>query len=414
MQKNIMKGMGTTNIMVMIKNTLDEAERNKYNNSLNPSNKVTIKTETQNNTSFLIPDLTQDAANGLYITKCFYKNQKTDNIYNQFTKIVKEEKSKKGKNISSYIDFNKQLLTEIQNEIYFSFFFPFKLLIDSTIGLSNVYVVQMDILELPFKIDFKFEKAGNNTLATFAKLNGDKTIEEYNNNPNFFEVNTQFEGKDNKFYKLTLWEVINEKKTYTQFIDQIISKKNPDKDFKKVSDTFLTKDDIIKNAPQEYQNKIKENNYPISDIKYSITPTKITGILNNNEKSTVYFKNKTDNISKKIHLNNNKKNDTNVKSADDYWELCINTNLNLPNDGLTFSNYYDISFDCAHLKTFMYSYNVPGYYVLGYEPEEIYRETANEHNQFKTQGDVKDIINFNNVYIDIFKNKIIELKLEKI
>ncbi len=396
----------------MIKNTLDTETRNKYNNSLNPSNKVTIKTEAKGDESFLVPDLTIDAANGLYITKCFYKGQKLENTYNQFTTIVKEQKQVKNKNKSNKIKFDDNLLKDIQNDVYFSFFFPFKLITDANIGPSDVYIVQMDILELPFNITFDF-KSTNGQFVTYTKLN-DKNIEEYINNSNFFEINSDYNIPDNKFYRLTLWKVINEKKTYSQFIDIITLKKSDNSFFVKMEKNFLTKEDIIKKAKAEYKENLNNGNYVIPEIEYSITNSKITGILKNDIKHHIKFYNKMDNITKKIHLNNEKKNNPASKTVDDYWELCVKSDLTLSDDGLTFSNYYDISFDCAHLKTFMYSYNVPGYYVLDYAPSEIYRDTADERNQLNVKNEFKDIIDFNNVYIDIFKNKIIELKLEKI
>ncbi len=396
----------------MIKNTLDTETRNKYNNSLNPSNKVITKTETKNNESFLVPDLTIEAVSGLYITKCFYKGQKLENIYNQFTTIVKEQKKEKNKNKSNKTKFDNNLLKEIDNKVYFSFFFPFKLITDDIIGPSDVYIVQMDILELPFNITFEF-KSADGKFVTYTKLNN-KNIEEYINNSNFFEVNQEYNIPDSKFYKLTLWKVTDEKKTYSQFIDEIISNKTNSDFIKKVTSDFLTKDDIIKKAKHEHKDALQSGNYVIPEIEYSINATKITGRLKNNTDHHIKFYNKIDNITKKIHLINEKKDAKKEKTTDDYWELCVKPDLTLSGDGLTFSNYYDISFDCAHLKTFMYSYNVPGYYVLDYVPREIYRDTADERNQLKFKDEFKEIIDFNNVYIDIFKNKIIELKLEKI
>ncbi len=339
---------------------------------------------------------------GLYITSAFYRGypkQSFDFVFNKTLQKTEVDVRDKTKGASDIIKFSREniLINEgsadfpdNKKKYLFEFFFPVSNYLN-----GQILLFQMCIKKLPFELKYIYAATPNGT-ATTPYVN-DKPLQTFlntlnGNNANVIEAVFQKIITDN-FLK-DAYDV------YLQYVDINNSNK------------ITTYSDFINNIninPQRQQSNIKGN------YQHIILNT---SDIDKNKKYKCINKNKATN--KVINFNLRTNQDKTIKltqeeikalysKANIYPEL---TTLPVDYPGLSdkIPNYYDISFDCKELPVFMYSHFSPGFNVIDFMPKGIYAEKdvkKIENNNNPATNYVE--INFDEVYKEIFYNKIIEL-----
>lgn len=344
-------------------------------------NHLNKKDSKNNNDEYLKKNSDVNAQSGLYITDFFLKKNESkaigadSNINYQFSKIYEDKELIEKYKTNGYNTTGIRLLSDdyeekIYNDLYKEdnittdkpqnngyFFFVFPLVI-----LDKIYLLFLNFKILPFEIQGKLINNGSIISTTYEKV---KNI-------------------NNEYFETRLFEVKNKSLTYTDFIKGFYSSTFKATDFSEI---------LMENVNISNDYAIAKN--VIGNI--IITPKKDESLNIDNEQQ---------NVTKNIQL-------FDVRSASDaryvYWEKCINNNSKFDeNDSsINFANYYDISFDCKHLKSFCFSNYTPGYYVIDYKPDDIYMNISFNNQNVKT-------IDLLNVYNEIFDNKIINVKIDAI
>ena len=361
-----------------------------FYNSITPDN---LLEATQNNDKEPTIIEPTEAKAGLYITKAIYHNPEINTLVSstllnsvkeKFANIyidnVVESKKDKGakKSKSDEINFNAATLQQIENKIdkYFRIYFPFFFSNDK----DKIFILQMDIKELPFEIQSEF-RGNNNTVETDLVFNKNKTIDEYRNNSGSF-FDDKFANLE-KAYTLKLFLLKEKTATYSD----IILEEN-----KHLLDGNKTE---INDKIQIYCEKnflsMRNNNNDNDDITLSIL----------NEKTDL-----TKIVSYKKYPNKDIAKLSPQDKIDSYWQSCLNPGLILPADTTKLTNYYDVSFECKTLKAFMYSDNMLGFYVINYTPSILFKALSFTPGQLQS-------IDLNDLYKELFINKIIELEVKK-
>ncbi len=334
--------------------------------------------------------------NGLYITDFFLKDLKNDKIIDdknnnyKYSEIYEDKSLIESIKIDDYttstdlLQFDDKFLQDANNELSVKSiinekmknsycFFAFPMIIN-----NEVFITLVNVLMLPFEINFNFSTQNNDIISKLLFNNED--IAQYYNNA----IETGLKRINNNAYSVRLFYVKDKTKTYTDFLK------------------FLYAD----NTPESFEELSENTKKLINDIE-------IKNFANN-----IVFSLKSDQSeSKNVVISNIAATNKNISfyngNAPDarllYWEKCItndvkkevtHTNKN--------SNYYDISFDCKYLKAFTFSNFSPGYYVIDYAPVALYK------NDLEVVKGINSILNLREVYNDIFRRKILELEFHPI
>ncbi len=337
---------------------------------------------------------------GLYITSAFYRgypDQSFDFVFNKTFQKKEIDKNDKKKSSSDIIMFsrenieikeNDQQYPNNKNKYLFEFFFPISNYVNNQILLFH-----MCIKKLPFELKYIYASTPSGT-ATTPYVN-EKPLQTFLDTLNSNNTN----AIENIFRNIINQKFLNE--AYDVYIQNVSLDKTSYSD-------FINKINI--NPQQNSQQNVIKGNY-----KHTILNV---GDIEKNDKYKCINKNKATN--KVINFNLRTNQDKTIKltqeeikalysKANIYPEL---TTLPVDYPGLSdkIPNYYDISFDCKELPVFMYSHFSPGFNVIDFMPKGIYAEKdvkKIENNNNPATNYVE--INFDEVYKEIFYNKIIEL-----
>ena len=364
--------------------------------------------------------ITEPAA-GWYCTPAFFKkaiddpNKRIDDNNSHDYLLVhqhvdlKETANKSGsgtKSTAQFFDngFYNQIIKEkeaTQQNVnsYFQFFFPCIIKVDNS--TNNFGIINLNIKKLPLNFEFVYTKSGSSILTT--PLINDRAFE---NDWLTLGLNVV----DNSYFDCYYYVIPN----------QIINTTDKSKQFSYSSflnDYFTDNNKIGKDISKIEQNK-----------KYNINGLNGLNLTNQTGSNDLRFHNETEveydflisNLSQNINNENIITTNfvTNTSTNGDarllYYQNCIDNEKTINAEQKTqttnnnqISNYYDISFHCKYLKTFMTSSFTPGYHVLNYTPSEIYKSIKMSPNQLHT-------INIINVYKEIFQRKIIDVELSDV
>ncbi len=327
---------------------------------------------------------------GLYITDFFLKQFNTtlidgfNNGYN-FAKIYEDKemiekfKFNEKKQSETAIrllneDFERKVNAELnkknnnqalpQENGFFYFIFPVAI-------FNNIFIIFLNCKNIPYEVSCSFEE--NKTQLKCTQRLDDNFI-------------------NYEYFNVRLFHVKNTDNTYTDFIKEFYSNEFNNANFLEISKNQEY------NITDDYFIKLNDVNN-IMLIKKEISEN-----IENKEIVTVgNYQNSQDNIV--MFQGRRNKNDARYI----YWEKCINNNSKFDEDNvLNITNYYDISFNCKNLKSFCFSNYTPGYYVLNYIAKAIYSQFEFNINQ------KVNIINLSKVYMEIFNNNIIKIKIDDI
>jgi hypothetical protein len=328
---------------------------------------------------------------GFYITDFFLKSNEGDTVIGgdknyKFANLYEDKKTlnekiaidnqksssvvqKLNRNISNIVKKEMNIKTADATEQNIGYFFiAFPVVIQ-----NDIFIILINFLDLPFEVEFEFNKNNSNNRITAQLLVNDRKISDYNNiitnglrNMSAISLHTRlFQVKEK-----------NKSPTYTDFLKELYSKK------------FAMFEEI-------------KNSKDLNGFKIKIS----------NEQNHLITFESTDENTKTVHLKPMQAGIKNIvyheKSKDArkmYWGNCIVNEKNL-NDLQTnkISNYFDIAFDCRYLKAFSFSNYTAGFHVIDYQPSEIFKEITLGKNLY-------GVINLFEVYKQVFLNKIIELE----
>ena len=344
---------------------------------------------------------------GLYVTPAFYRgypNQPFGMTFDQsFSDNVKENANKRRKQ-SDVLKFDIETINKQRNakdfkpnqyppnrdKYLFEFFFP----TTHVTGVTIIY--RMSIKKLPFEMKYIYSRTSQNAVATTPHINN-QTIEKFQeklNSSNSQSIEQAFNGILTEpfltdAYDLSLVPTTTDPlKTYSDLILDI-NKQN-------YSHSLIDKKQY-KNykhvITKVYEGKISSNKYRIS--------------------------NQINISNKKIHYTKNELRNLPINLSDEKWLSIFSKKIifpdiqSLPDNYLGYkerlANFYDISFDCDILPVFMYSYFSPGFNVINFKPTAIYGEKDVVTDIANSPEEKSVFINFDEVYKEIFYNKIIEL-----
>lgn len=329
---------------------------------------------------------------GFYITDFFLKsndgdveidsnkNYKFSKIYEDKTTLVEKLAINEQTTSSVIQNLNRNVSKLVQEEVLVKtadandigyFFIAFPIVI-----LQEVFVILINFLDLPFNIEFLFNKRAATSIVTAELVVNDRKniTTDYNTiienglrdaNPNNIETR--------------LFHVKQKTASYTDFLKELYTKK------------FTSFEEIKQSKDFENYSLKLLNNFVIGielkgndNVNFAIKQSQDTA-----SKNITYYKDQTD--ARKM-----------------YWGNCID-NKTTKDDNQTnkLSNYYDIAFDCRYLKAFSFSNYTAGFHVIDYQPSEIFKNISLEKN-------LNGSINLFEVYKEVFKNKIIEFEAQPV
>lgn len=341
---------------------------------------------------------------GWYVTNVFFRNNLSkkdedidqNNLYPNLkifeNKNLTEKKRNAKGSTSDHQKFDEKFLTQIKKEIevkdkiegYFQIFFPTFITLKGVPDAKYTLLIMLNIKKLPLDFYFEFKNLGN-SINTYPRLNK----EDIDNMDNI--LNNGLDSVDATYYEVKYYKIGDMlASTYSEIIKKLYIDNNPiaeigfSENAEAVDNEFI----LTKSNSTLKITKPKNNTDVLRLINFfPLSPKKI--VYNNkttDDARILYYKN---------CLHNNKKiPDTKKKKL----ESGSTENIN------KISNYYDISFDCKQSKTFLVSNFTPGYHVLNYEPNLIYRLISDTETSLT--------IDFTELYKDIFRNKIIEIDVE--
>ncbi len=354
-------------------------------------NKIKTK-NTENNVVVIDDNNNNDIEYGLYVTSDFFNTKKsfenTMNIYEEKVPEAEATTDKLGRTISKKLNFNDTFLNSITttaNNIFCQFFLPLIFKIDDNI--SNIFLLNFNIKKIPFDIQFQFTSTNNKSAIT--PLINNKAYDQYENLTQDF-----FETYQTDFYKgaydLKLYQIYNKKTKYSDIISGIIINEN-------IEITINTDIDIVSNLKIKIDNdkNLVINNASDNQIVFSI----INEIERNNKYITY-----TDNVNVKAQKPDTL--DQNVQKLY-FHDKCITPEIQTE-AVVSMADYYDINFECRKLPAFINSNWMPGFHVIKYLPTQLFGTT------FTLPANNSHSISLNEVYMSLFKNKIIELTQENV
>ena len=341
---------------------------------------------------------------GWYVTNVFFRNNLSekdkdidqDNLYPNLkifeNKNLTEKKRNAKGSTSDHQKFDEKFLKQIKKEIevkdkiegYFQIFFPAFITLNGVIQAQDTLLIMLNIKKLPVDFYFEFKNLGN-SINTYPRLNKED-IDSMDN-----ILNSGLDPVDTTYYEVKYYKIgdmLNN--TYSEIIKKL----------------YIDNNNVIKEI--EFSDAVADDNITFTKTDMTL---KITKPKNNDNVLRLinFFGN---DIPKKIVYSNKTTDDARIL----YYKNCLHNNKKIPDtkkktldNGSTeninkISNYYDISFDCKQSKTFLVSNFTPGYHVLNYEPNLIYRLIS--------ETETSLTIDFTELYKDIFRNKIIEIDVE--
>lgn len=282
---------------------------------------------------------------------------------------------------------------------YFQFFFPCIIKVDNS--TNDFGIINLNIKKLPLNFEFVYTKSGSSILTT--PLINDKafdndwltsglsTVDQTYFDCDYYVIPNQIINATEKSKQFSYSSFLNDYFTDSNNMSKGIYKikKNMQYDINALTLMRVGNDLKFLNTGEVEYNFLISNVSQDVNNKNIITTNSVIDTDTKGDARLLYYQNCIDN-EKTI----NAEQQTQTK----YGSVTVTNNKN------QISDYYDISFHCKHLKTFMTSSFTPGYHVLNYTPSEIYKSITMAPDQLHT-------INIINVYKEIFKRKIIDVEL---